>query len=128
MHNDVVGMLFLHDSDPAEIPWQGTVETGSNLNTDILHGILSIIHSDADHYEVKRARIDVALLRTRNQVAHGQLVDVELEDYDAIHTDVLELLERFRTDVQNAAAARHYLRATPHAATWPSKPPSDEST
>ena len=43
-----------------------------------------------------------------NKIAHGERCDMEPQDYVDLYNTVLELMERFRDDVERAAATRSY--------------------
>ena len=85
-----------------------TIDTKSNLNSTVLIDILNAVGFDPARYVERRALLDERLLRNRNSIAHGQYLDIEEENYSDLNTVVLELMERFKNDIQNAAATKSY--------------------
>jgi hypothetical protein len=41
-------------------------------------------------------------------IAHGERLDIEQGDYDTVHDEIIQLVERFRDDVENAAVLESY--------------------
>jgi hypothetical protein len=86
------------------------VDTRSNLNSDVLAGLLANLGLDESYFVTKAHFIDFSLLRQRNSIAHGDFLDVTIDGYIESHREVLGLLEAVRTAVSNAAAMRNYRR------------------
>ena len=112
IHIKLTARLMSDLSDRAEINWQNSVDTRSNLNSETLREILSLLGLDNQDYLSKGQLLNEKLLANRNLVAHGKRVEIELADYDMLHTEIIQLIERFNTDVQNAAVTQKYLRAS----------------
>lgn len=62
------------------------------------------------NYSTKKAVIDDKLLFYRNRIAHGERVELEVSDYDIMQATVLELVDSFRNDIENAALTKKYQR------------------
>ena len=106
----LVAKLLLGLGDRAEIDWRNAVDTRSNSDSDTLNEIIALLGLDSREYLLDRQRLDSKLVATRNSIAHGQLVQVDINEYLELHDFVLGLVERFRVDVGNAAALREYRR------------------
>jgi hypothetical protein len=61
-------------------------------------------------YALKFALIDGSLLKNRNDIAHGDEVEVDDPTYTQLHGLVVELLNLTTTAIENAAAQKTYLR------------------
>ena len=88
------------------------IDTESNLSSKVLRKVLGCIGllSDYEFFEQKQRFIDVAVLKTRNDIAHtGQTPDREELDIGPVIGEVLNLLENFKTCIENAAATKKYL-------------------
>jgi len=85
------------------------INTNSNLNYSTFENILISLGIDSDYYETKSVLIDIKLLKTRNQIAHGEQTPVEEQNYSELQTSVLELIESFKTDIENAVINKSYL-------------------
>ena len=99
-------------SEPASIDWDHAIDAQSNLNIRVLKDILSTLGLDDKDYSTKGPLIDQRLLRNRNMIAHGERLDLEQDDYDTVHDEIIQLVERFRNDVENAAILGSYRSVT----------------
>ena len=98
-------------SERSTINWEQAIDTGSNLNSSTLGEILCVVGVDATDYLIKSPIIDEKLLANRNAIAHGERrPEFEADDYATLHDDIIQLVERFRPDIENAAATNSYLR------------------
>ena len=111
VHTGIVTRLMSDLSDNAEINWQNSVNTRSNLNAETLREILTLLGLDERDYLLKGPLLDEKLLANRNRVAHGERVEIDSDDYDVLHSELIQLIDRFSTDVQNAAATGRFRRA-----------------
>jgi hypothetical protein len=87
------------------------VETGANLNSVVFRGVAELFCANYPRdYATKEKLLDQKLLAKRNDIAHGELVQVDADDYRLLHSEVISLLDRVRTDVQNAAVRDAFKR------------------
>jgi hypothetical protein len=100
--------LMLGLSEPANIDWERSIETHSNLSFKNLSEILCLLGLDDKEYSLKQQLLDQKLLQKRNLIAHGQQAEIDLDDYSDLHDEILRLLDMFRNDVENAAAREGY--------------------
>ena len=112
IHTGLAAKLMSDLSDRAEIDWRNAAKTGSNVNSETLKEILVLLGLEERDYLSKGPLLDKKLLANRNRIAHGERADVEPADYDGLQSEIIELVERFNTDVQNAAATRRFRRAS----------------
>ncbi len=97
-------------STRANIPWEDAVDTRSNLNSEVLSEIICLVNIDGTKYDGKKNFLDVILLKSRNEIAHGERRLLDMGSYNQLHDEVFQLIEWFRNDVENAAANRAYMR------------------
>jgi hypothetical protein len=90
-----------------------TISTGSNLSSEILKEITYILGIDFSHYSTKSVLIDTKLLKTRNEIAHGNYLICDREEYIELHTEVIEMLDIFRNQIENAALERKFIQNSP---------------
>ena len=114
IHTGIVARLMSDLSDNAEIDWQNSVNTRSNLNIDTLREILALLGLNERNYLPKGPLLDIKLLANRNRVAHGERVEIDAGDYDILHSEIIQLADWFNTDVQNAAVTEQFLRSAAH--------------
>jgi hypothetical protein len=70
------------------VPHKGVVDTESNLSSTVLEEIVGTLGLDMLPFITKRHLIDTSLVNRRNHIAHGAFLDVELEDYLALHDEL----------------------------------------
>lgn len=96
------------------LPNIGLIDTESNLSSRVLKNILACLGLQHawNSFETKQRLIDVALLKTRNDIAHtGQTEDRGDVNLAPVLSDVIDLIEQFKTEVENAAAQKRYLES-----------------
>jgi hypothetical protein len=95
------------------LPKDTTISTASNLSSKILKEITYILGIDFSHYSTKSVLIDTKLLKTRNEIAHGTYSTCDREEYIELHTEVIEMLDIFRNQIENAALERKFRQNSP---------------
>ena len=65
---------------------------------------------DSGSFETKYKMIDSSLVDRRNHISHGEYLDIKVGDYNELHESTLDLIEAFRTELQNAIVSEKYLR------------------
>ncbi len=110
VHTELVARLTSDLSERPQIDWQNSINIRSNLNTKNLREILALLGLDERGYLSKGQLLDKRLLENRNRVAHGERVEIDPDDYAVMHSEIIQLADRFSTDVQNAAATGQYRR------------------
>lgn len=108
--NDLIDFFCTKLSANLRLPHKGIVDTESNLSSKVLEEILWTLGIPQHDFETKSNLIDSSLLNRRNHIAHGSPLDVDLTDYLALHSEVLGLMDRFRTLLQNAVVNDDHLR------------------
>ena len=96
-------------SKPAKLPFKDSIETGSNLSSANFKMIADWIGVDAEPYLIHSQFIDSSLVGRRNQVAHGESIDLEFDDYKNLSEEVIKLLRYFKVDLENSVVNEKYL-------------------
>lgn len=93
------------------------VRTESNLSSSVFLAVLDRLGLERrDRYTLRAQMIDHDLVNRRNTIAHGEYLELTKDDFTALRTNILELLELFTDDVRNAASTgRHLAKPTPQA-------------
>jgi len=89
------------------------ISTGSNLNSEILKEITYILGIDFSIYSTKSPLIDTQLLKTRNEIAHGEDSVFDRDEYLELHRDIIGMLDIFRNQIENAAIQKKFRRDSP---------------
>lgn len=114
VHNQFASFMRTGLSKGATLS-EGLVQSESNLSSRVLFDIVDRLGLERRPvYELRANRIDSDLVHKRNTVAHGEYLDLTLDDFRLLRTDIMELLELFTDDVRNAAATgKHLAMPTP---------------
>jgi len=86
------------------------VETRSNLSSEVLKEIAYTLGLDYTEYATKAKLIDETLLRSRNEVAHGKHLLMDVEEFVDLHRTVINLIDLFSNQISNAASTKAYKR------------------
>ena len=82
----------------------------SNLSSEILKEITHTLGIDFSLDLTKSKLIDEKLLKTRNEIAHGEdSLTIDRKQYIELQTIVVEMLEEFRNRIENAASNEDFL-------------------
>jgi len=81
-----------------------TVNTRSNLNSNVFEKIAGTIGIDPARYSTRYQFIDSSLLKQRNSIAHGEYLALDLVSYSNLSDNVVQLLRWIKDDIQNGAS------------------------
>ena len=84
------------------------IDTKSNLNAKAFKDILVAVGFDTKAYDTKEKFFDARLLANRNRIAHGEHLEIEPEDYAELKEIVVNVMDQFRDDIENAVVNRAY--------------------
>jgi hypothetical protein len=102
--------FFLNHLDSrAKITFAGSINTESNLSSTVFERIATSIGITTNAYETKYILIDSSLLERRNKIAHGQRLDVDMDDFDKLSDEVITLVRFYNNDLQNMVQTGSYL-------------------
>jgi hypothetical protein len=110
LHTQMVDFLLGDLNKRAQIPVVNVIKTQANLNSDVLRELISIIGLKFDPYELKSKLIDSQLLKIRNTVAHGQVLDMDDFEYGNLYYEITNLMATFKNDIVNCAAMTLYRK------------------
>ncbi len=84
------------------------IDTKSNLNTDVIKDICIICAVNSSAFEAHRTFIDVLVLKRRNAIAHGQQEFIQLSEMDDLVSNILALMDHFRSLLENKIYLKQY--------------------
>jgi hypothetical protein len=97
---------------PARMQMSTAIDTESNLTSTIFANIAGSLDISIGSYEMKFNLIDESLVSRRNQIAHGEYLDLGGKEFSDLVDEILQLMRDYKTDIQNAASMKSYKR--PH--------------
>lgn len=109
-YKQAVNLFLDAATSRAKIPFETAIDTESNLSSRVFREITWILGIDYKYYETKEKLIDSHLLAKRNHIAHGQYLELGEDEYGNLHENVIEILETFRNQIENAVARRTFIR------------------
>jgi len=89
------------------------ISTASNLSSEILKEITYILGIDFSIYSTKSVLIDTKLLKTRNEIAHGEDSVFDRAEYLEVHREIIGMLDIFRNQIENAASQKKFRQGSP---------------
>lgn len=94
----------------AAIPYKTAIDAGSNLSSAVLREITWCLGLDYTPYETREKFIDSRLLGRRNHIAHGETMDVDPGEYDEMRAGVIEMMTNLKTQIENSAVLKSYVK------------------
>lgn len=94
------------------------IVTKSNLNTEVLDGILSVIGLDKTEFSANKVFIDERLLAYRNMIAHGERTDknsslkMDKTSYYELHNVIVKLITYFDDSLLNHVVRELFKKNT----------------
>lgn len=107
---EVANFMLTQTSQKSSISYEDIVSTASNLSSSILREIVCLLGLNYSFYETKEVIINEQLLKRRNGIAHGEYLSLDREEYQQLHDEILAMMEDFRTQIENNASQKYYLR------------------
>lgn len=90
------------------ISYSGVVNTESNLSSKVFSNIAQSLCIATGPYEAKFKLIDESLVKRRNKIAHGEFLDISIEEWRNLADEVLALIRSYKTDIENAATSSSF--------------------
>lgn len=104
----VTDFLLKELNNKAKLFYKGIINTQSNLNSALFEEIITSIGIDAIPYKVKYKLIDEDLLKRRNQIAHGEYLNIDIKGYRKLSKNVIDLIRHYKTDIENSISLESY--------------------
>lgn len=108
--NEVTEFILSGLDKRCSINYKRSINTESNLSSQVFKQILSVLNLDYSPYELKEKFIDMKILRRRNAIAHGERLDIDKEEYISVHKELIEIINSFKNQIDNAADIGAYKR------------------
>ena len=110
-HKVLIDHFFDIVNRSIKIHCEEAINTESNLSSEVLKEIMCTIGIRYDNYWQKKGPIiDHQLVKNRNEIVHGNMLQVDVSLFNQLHGLVIECIERFKTEIENAALMKAYKR------------------
>ncbi|WP_319783568.1 MAE_28990/MAE_18760 family HEPN-like nuclease [Oceanisphaera sp. IT1-181] len=106
---ELVDLMFEKLESRSNIPKKNIINTKANLKYDVLQEILFNVNLK-DHGLETKSEVINSLVETRNYIAHGEYKHISYDTYNSFNEEVLYLLERIKTIIENSAVNKDYLK------------------
>lgn len=94
--------------DCSAIPYKTAINTESNLSSNVFREIIWSLGVDYSPYKTREKFIDSSLLGRRNRIAHGEVIDIGLDDYDKMRDIVIQMMSLLKNQLENSALLKEY--------------------
>lgn len=112
-HEELLNYLFDNMDKNVTFDPSSVIDTESNLSSSVLKNIMHAVGLAFDDiWEKKIQQIDSKLLKHRNEIAHGELVEITQDLYEELHDFVIVSLEQYKTLIENAAYTSSYQKTS----------------
>ena len=111
----LLNKLYSIGSETASISLESKFAKVGNLNYSMFTEMMEFVGIDTSTYSSKSALIDESLLKRRNTIAHGEFIELDEDEAQALVVEIFAILDRIKDDLGGAAAAKSYLRNPAHA-------------
>jgi hypothetical protein len=108
---------------PAKMSMSSAIDTESNLTSKVFANIATSLDISTTRYETKFNLIDESLVRRRNIIAHGEYIDLGVDDFFILANEIIQMMRDYKTDLQNAASLGAYKRPQGASGTGMAFPP-----
>ena len=99
----------LYNNRDLTIDEEDLCDTESNLDYNTLKKILYNVGLRSTEFDTKAIFINERIVGDRNKFAHGELQPYTAEDAIDIADEVINLMDKFKTEIDNAADLTSYL-------------------
>ncbi|MBD2676826.1 MULTISPECIES: MAE_28990/MAE_18760 family HEPN-like nuclease [Nostoc] len=110
IYSEIAEFFITKLSERSIIKYENRITT-SNLSSSVFREIVCTLGLNYGFYQSKEVLIDKKLLEKRNMIAHGNYLDIDEQQYDELHTQVIQIMDDFRNQIDNCAATKHYCQS-----------------
>lgn len=107
IYNEVAEFFMTKMTERSVIKYENRITT-SNLSSSVFKEIIFMLGLNYSYFESKEVLIDERLLRRRNMIAHGNYLDIDENQYDELHTQIVAIMDNFRNQIDNCASTKQY--------------------
>lgn len=105
-----VDFMLQQLNERAYIPYEGIIDTKSNLSFFVFRDICTVIGIDYKKYQLRENLIDKQLLEFRNTIAHGKYLSMNFDEYQNVYNTIVAMMREIKDDIMNAAVTEKFKR------------------
>lgn len=116
IHIELLKELF-EDTTVANIPYEkdeDAIKTRSNLNWENFEEILNTLGLDKSYYILNENKISESLVKTRNNVAHGQYITIDKDELLDLYKEVMMMISFYKEQIMECVKEQSYLKINPN--------------
>lgn len=107
-YEGITNFFLKNQDDKAFFSYKDAIDSESNLKSKVLKEIIWTLGLRYSYFEPLEKLIDAVLLGKRNAIAHGEQEPINQLDYLILHSKVVEMMDNFLTEIENAAVSKKY--------------------
>jgi hypothetical protein len=111
--SELLAALRQVENETVDINLEPFISNVGNFTYDIFEQIVGFLCIDSTGYGSKKQLIDESLLSQRNDIAHGEYLLIDPDGFESLSDEIIVLMTQFKTDIENGAARKGYLRPAP---------------
>lgn len=108
--SDLGKRLIFRNEERPKLDWKNVVATDSNLSSVVFRRIIDQLGLDANTLAVRDKKIDHLILKTRNEISHGEKGTIDVKMLEELSQETRALISTFGDAIENAAVLRSYCR------------------
>lgn len=111
LYLNVVEFTTFNQGNIGNFTYHGSIDAEDNLSSRVFRNLLTTVGLVCDDYFASRfLLLDGSLLKWRNEIAHGERTNPSEPEYDQLHQLVIQLVDHFKTQLENAAVTESFRR------------------
>lgn len=105
---DLISEIINNNNKPCKIYDKDVIETKSNLKYKVLKDILTSLGLENTYFSSREIFIDKKIVDVRNDIAHGTYRDLDYNDFETVHKNVIPLMEYYKALIENSCTFKSY--------------------
>lgn len=109
LYISLIECIYNSTEKTTDINFSNSISTTSNLSSSVFDNIAVSLGIETNFFEPKYNFIDKSLLYRRNNIAHGEYLELDNKSYSDLSEEVLTLIRQFKTEIENSAVQKKYI-------------------
>jgi hypothetical protein len=105
----LLAKIYSIEEETVRISIDSYIGRVGNLDFSLFEQLISFVGIDTNKYVPRKQLIDEKLLRSRNEIAHGEYLELDVDGLIELSKEVLLVIRWVKTDIENALVTQAYL-------------------